>query len=70
MDQRRKSTYIQEDTALLDIIQVKKIKKWSTVSKLMESHFKIFARTGKQCRERWHNQLNPSIKNTEWTQEE
>jgi myb proto-oncogene protein len=36
----------------------------------MEEEFKIFGRTGKQCRERWHNQLNPTIKNTEWTLEE
>lgn len=61
---------MQEDVALMDIIQVKKIKKWSSVSKAMEINFKIFGRTGKQCRERWHNQLDPNIKNTEWTQQE
>ena len=36
----------------------------------METFFGITGRTGKQCRERWHNQLDPSIKNTEWTSEE
>jgi hypothetical protein len=28
------------------------------------------ARTGKQCRERWHNHLDPSIKKSTWTREE
>lgn len=27
-------------------------------------------RIGKQCRERWHNHLNPSIKRDQWTAEE
>lgn len=27
-------------------------------------------RTGKQCRERWHNQLNPAISKSPWTEEE
>ena len=27
-------------------------------------------RIGKQCRERWHNHLNPKIKKSKWTEEE
>uniref|UniRef100_A0A4W5PY05 Transcriptional activator Myb n=1 Tax=Hucho hucho TaxID=62062 RepID=A0A4W5PY05_9TELE len=27
-------------------------------------------RIGKQCRERWHNHLNPEVKKTSWTEEE
>ena len=27
-------------------------------------------RIGKQCRERWHNHLNPDIKKERWTEEE
>ena len=54
----------QEDAALIEIIEVQKIKKWSAVSRAMENQFKIIGRTGKQCRERWHNQLDPSIKTT------
>lgn len=30
----------------------------------------IDGRTGKQCRERWHNQLNPLLKRTPWSAEE
>lgn len=27
-------------------------------------------RTGKQCRERWHNQLDPAIRKDPWTRTE
>lgn len=27
-------------------------------------------RIGKQCRERWHNHLNPEIRKDRWTEEE
>ena len=30
----------------------------------------IEGRIGKQCRERWHNHLNPAIKKTDWTIDE
>uniref|UniRef100_M4BW31 Uncharacterized protein n=1 Tax=Hyaloperonospora arabidopsidis (strain Emoy2) TaxID=559515 RepID=M4BW31_HYAAE len=38
--------------------------KWSVIASYLKD------RNGKQCRERWHNQLNPSIKKTPWTDEE
>jgi len=28
------------------------------------------SRVGKQCRERWHNHLNPKIKKINWSKEE
>jgi hypothetical protein len=31
---------------------------------------KLNGRSGKQCRERWHNQLDPSISKEEWSVEE
>ena len=39
-------------------------KRWTLISK----HLK--GRTGKQCRERWHNHLNPDIKKCAWTEDE
>ena len=38
--------------------------KWSQIA----SH--LPGRIGKQCRERWHNHLNPSISKEAWTSEE
>ncbi|KAG7553447.1 SANT/Myb domain [Arabidopsis thaliana x Arabidopsis arenosa] len=37
---------------------------WSKIAKQLPG------RIGKQCRERWHNHLNPTIKRTPWTREE
>jgi hypothetical protein len=51
----------------------------SIVKRLVETygphHWSIIAshlpgRIGKQCRERWHNHLNPNIKRDDWTAEE
>lgn len=47
----------------------------SLVSKLGAKHWTIIAnflpgRNGKQCRERWHNHLNPTINSSPWTTEE
>ena len=39
-------------------------KKWTVISRHLNG------RIGKQCRERWHNHLNPAIKKTAWTEEE
>jgi hypothetical protein len=30
----------------------------------------LTGRIGKQCRERWHNHLNPGIKRAKWTEDE
>jgi myb proto-oncogene protein len=37
---------------------------WSEISKMLPG------RIGKQCRERWHNHLNPDIRKEKWTEEE
>ena len=31
---------------------------------------KLVSRTGKQCRERYHNHLQPAVKKGEWSEEE
>lgn len=39
-------------------------KKWTLIAKHLRG------RIGKQCRERWHNHLNPDIKKSAWTEQE
>lgn len=39
-------------------------KDWSEIARSLPG------RIGKQCRERWHNHLNPDIKKEKWTEEE
>ncbi|XP_064601947.1 myb-related protein A-like [Liolophura sinensis] len=54
----------EEDEKVVHLVKVHGPKKWTLISK----HLK--GRTGKQCRERWHNHLNPAIKKSAWTEEE
>jgi hypothetical protein len=54
----------REDELLTLMVQTYGTKRWSLVA----SNFK--GRTGKQCRERWTNQLNPLINKRPWSTEE
>lgn len=54
----------QEDDKVVELVEKYGPKKWTLIAR----HLK--GRIGKQCRERWHNHLNPSIKKTAWTDEE
>nr|XP_039257094.1 uncharacterized protein LOC120333788 [Styela clava] len=54
----------EEDERVIELVKKYGPKKWSLISK----HLK--GRIGKQCRERWHNHLNPDIKKTAWTEDE
>lgn len=51
-----------EDLHILELVKKYGARKWSVISKHLPH------RTGKQCRERWHNHLNPEIKKTPWTE--
>ncbi|KAG2300579.1 hypothetical protein Bca4012_012305 [Brassica carinata] len=54
----------EEDEMIVQLIQKYGPKKWSTIARFLPG------RIGKQCRERWHNHLNPAINKEAWTQEE
>lgn len=54
----------EEDEKLILSIQKNGIKNWSLVSQDVQG------RTGKQCRERWLNQLSPKLNKNNWTPEE
>lgn len=53
-----------EDELLTLVVEASGIKNWTKIA----GH--LNGRTGKQCRERWLNYLDPSIKREVWTQEE
>ena len=53
-----------EDTLLLQLITLHGPAHWSLIASSMNG------REGKQCRERWHNHLNPNILKDNWTDEE
>lgn len=54
----------EEDDKVVQLVQKYGPKKWTLIAK----HLK--GRIGKQCRERWHNHLNPAIKKSAWTEDE
>lgn len=55
---------VEEDAKLLDIMTSLQVVNWEQVA----SHFN--GRTSRQCRERWLNYLNPSIRSGPWTEYE
>ncbi|XP_070700918.1 v-myb avian myeloblastosis viral oncogene homolog-like 2b isoform X1 [Pempheris klunzingeri] len=54
----------EEDEKVIELVNLYGNKQWAMVAK----HLK--GRLGKQCRERWHNHLNPNVKKSSWTAEE
>lgn len=54
----------QEDDKVVELVRKYGPKKWTVIARYLNG------RIGKQCRERWHNHLNPAIKKTAWTEEE
>ncbi|KAM8849196.1 uncharacterized protein AB9W97_021009 [Spinachia spinachia] len=53
-----------EDERVLELVHKYGVKRWSLIAKHLHT------RNGKQCRERWHNHLNPMVKKSGWTLEE
>ncbi|XP_050078987.1 myb protein [Anopheles maculipalpis] len=54
----------EEDDKVVALVSKYGPKKWTLIARHLRG------RIGKQCRERWHNHLNPNIKKTAWTDEE
>ncbi|GMJ03109.1 myb domain protein 3r-5, ARABIDOPSIS THALIANA MYB DOMAIN PROTEIN 3R5 [Hibiscus trionum] len=54
----------EEDDKIIELVSKYGPTKWSVIAKSLPG------RIGKQCRERWHNHLNPDIKKEAWTLEE
>jgi hypothetical protein len=61
----------------MEIVETKKIKKWSFIARMMEVEHGVKGRTGKQCRERyfivqsrWHNKLDPTVNGQDWKKDE
>ncbi|XP_041777160.1 myb-related protein A isoform X2 [Anopheles merus] len=54
----------EEDDKVVALVAKYGPKKWTLIARHLRG------RIGKQCRERWHNHLNPNIKKSAWTDEE
>lgn len=58
------STVYTVSSQVIELVHKYGPKRWSVIAKHLQG------RIGKQCRERWHNHLNPEVKKSSWTQEE
>ncbi|XP_039015837.1 transcription factor MYB3R-5-like [Hibiscus syriacus] len=54
----------KEDDCITKLVEKYGCRRWSVIAKLLGG------RIGKQCRERWHNHLDPSIRKDSWREEE
>ena len=59
-----------EDRMICKLVEKHGTKNWTAVSQALESSQVKSKRTGKQCRERWHNHLDPHINKSPWTESE
>ena len=55
---------VQEDEILKAAVMKYGKNQWSRISSL------LVRKSAKQCKARWHEWLDPSIKKTEWSREE
>ena len=60
----------QEDDAIKSLTEEFGTKQWTLISELLIKRYNIRGRSAKQCRERWHNHLDPEINKKYWTEEE
>ena len=61
----RKGAWLpEEDNKVMELVKQYGPRRWTFIASFLDG------RIGKQCRERWHNHLNPSIKKGSWTHEE
>ncbi|EKX40914.1 hypothetical protein GUITHDRAFT_158254 [Guillardia theta CCMP2712] len=54
----------EEDETVIRLVELYGPTRWASIASNLPG------RNGKQCRERWHNQLDPAIKKESWTEEE
>jgi len=63
-EKAKRSWTQEEDTQLKALVVKYGPRQWSAIAK------ELPGRIGKQCRERWHNHLNPDVRKDAWTPEE
>jgi hypothetical protein len=63
---RRPWSYV-EDQAIKQLVFDNGTKHWTVIAEKLKSEYHISNRSGKQCRERWHNHLDPLINKKPWT---
>ncbi|OMJ79575.1 hypothetical protein SteCoe_20383 [Stentor coeruleus] len=68
----RPGIWSQNEDELLNSVLKKGLEKWGQIAGILnkEIHKGLKIRTGKQCKERWNNYLNPEVNRGSWTEDE
>lgn len=59
-----------EDETIKKLVKENGTQQWAVIAERLNKALKFQGRSGKQCRERWHNHLDPLILKDPWTLEE
>ena len=72
MPRQVRCPWTKEEDSIISELVIIHTKQWSKIANDLEkqSTNTLRIRTGKQCRERWHNHLNPDVNKAAWTPEE
>ena len=60
----------KEDDAIIELVNKYGTTNWTIIANEMALMYNSKQRNGKQCRERWHNHLDPIVNKDIWTEEE
>lgn len=67
---KRRPWTAAEDQAIQSLVTAYGTKRWAVIAARLRLDFGIENRSGKQCRERWHNHLDPQVMKRPWLPEE
>jgi hypothetical protein len=68
--EKRRPWTSKEDDSMRRLVEENGTKQWTIIAQKLNECFPTATRTGKQCRERWHNHLNPGINKDTWALDE
>ena len=67
---RRSPWNKNEDQAIIELVAKHGTGNWTIIANEMASNYNFKNRSGKQCRERWHNHLDPNVNKDYWSEKE
>lgn len=68
---KKRSPWMEkEDKAIVELVSKNGTGNWTLIANEMASIYGFKSRSGKQCRERWHNHLDPKVSKDDWTEKE
>jgi hypothetical protein len=68
--QKRRPWTPREDAAIKSLVGENGVKQWTLIAENLYKKYNIAGRSGKQCRERWHNHLSQGIVKQAWSASE